>query len=267
MNRSLVSDRWERGDPYEQYVGRWSRRVAPLFLAWLSIPAGRRWLDVGCGTGALCAAIVDHCSPSSVAGVEPSEGFLRTAREHLGGRAVLRRGGATGIPLDDASVDVVVSGLVLNFVPDPRAALAEMARVTGSGDTIGAYVWDYAGKMELMRFFWDVAVELNPGAATLDEGIRFPLCQQEALSELFASAGLHAVEVMAIDIPTPFESFDDYWRPFLGGQGPAPAYAMSLDATARARLRDRIRARLPIKADGTILLTARAWAARATVSR
>ncbi len=267
MAHRQVSDRWDRGDPYEQYVGRWSRRVAPLFLSWLGIPAGRRWLDVGCGTGALCAAILDHCSPSWIAGVEPSEGFLRTAREHLASRAVLHRGSATGIPLDDASVDVVVSGLVLNFVPDQRAALAEMARVTGSGGTIGAYVWDYTGKMELMRVFWDVAVELNPDAATLDEGIRFPLCQPEALSALFASTGLHAVEVTAIDIPTPFESFDDYWRPFLGGQGPAPAYAMSLDETARARLQDRIRARLPITADGTIPLTARAWAARATVSR
>ena len=267
MDNRQVSDTWDRGDPYEQYVGRWSRRVAPLFLSWLGIPAGRRWLDVGCGTGALCAAIVDHCAPSSVAGVEPSEGFLRTAREHLAGRALLHRGSATGIPLDAASVDVVVSGLVLNFVPDQRAALAEMARVTGSGGTIGAYVWDYAGKMEFMRVFWDVAFELNPDAATLDEGIRFPLCQPEALSELFASAWLHAVEVTPIDIPTPFESFDDYWRPFLGGQGPAPAYAVSLDGSARARLRDRIRARLPMRTDGAIPLTARAWAARATVSR
>ena len=266
MARKQVSDTWERGDPYEQYVGRWSRRVAPMFLSWLRIPAGRRWLDVGCGTGALCAAIVDHCSPSSVAGVEPSEGFLKTAKANLAGRAVLHRGSATAIPLDDASVDVVVSGLVLNFVPDQRAALAEMARVTASGGTIGAYVWDYAGKMELMRDFWDAAVELSPDAAKMDEGIRFPLCRPEALVELFASAGLEAVEVTAIDIPTPFASFEDYWQPFLGGQGPAPAYAMSLDETARARLRDRIRARIPVQADGSISLTARAWAVRATVA-
>ena len=178
-----MSDTWERGDPYEQYVGRWSRRVAPPFLSWLGIPAGRKWLDVGCGTGALSAAIVDHCSPSSVTGVEPSEGFLKTARGHLAGRAVLHQGSATAIPLDDASVDVVVSGLVLNFVPDHRAALAEMARVTDNGGIIGAYVWDYAGKMELMRLFWDAVVELNPDAASMDEGTRFPLCRPEALVE------------------------------------------------------------------------------------
>lgn len=258
VDQKHVSDTWERGSPYEQYVGRWSRQVAPLFLAWLSIPAGRRWLDVGCGTGALCAAIVDRCSPSAVAGVEPSEGFLNTAKENLAGRAALHQGSATAIPLSGASVEVVVSGLVLNFVPDQRAALLEMARVTGKGGTIAAYVWDYSGKMDLMRHFWDVAGKLDPDAAKMDEGVRFPLCRPEALEKLFASAGLEEIAVKAIDIPTLFASFDDYWQPFLGGQGPAPAYAMSLDETARARLRDCIRDRLPTEANGSISLTARA---------
>lgn len=222
---------------------------------------------MGCGTGALCAAILDHCSPSSIAGVETSEGFLETARGNLAGRAEFRQGSATAIPLDDSSVDVVVSGLVLNFVPDQRAALAEMARVTGSGGTIGAYVWDYGGKMELMRYFWDTAVELNPSAAKLDEAIRFPLCRPETLKELFASTGLDGVEVTAIDIATPFANFEDYWQPFLGGQGPAPAHAMSLDEVARSRLRDRLRVCIPMQADGSISLTARAWAIRATVAK
>jgi SAM-dependent methyltransferase len=266
LDHKLVSDTWERGSPYEQYVGRWSRRVAPLFLSWLNIPAGRRWLDVGCGAGALCAAIVDRCSPSSVAAVEPSQGFLKTAKKNLAGQVALHQGSATAIPLGDASVDVVVSGLVLNFVPDQPAALAEMARVTNKGGTIAAYVWDYAGKMDLMRFFWDAAVELDPDASKLDEGVRFPLCCPEALEKLFAGAGLGRVEVKAIDIPTLFANFNDYWQPFLGGQGPAPAYAMSLEETARARLRDSIRERLPTEADGSISLTARAWAVRASVA-
>jgi SAM-dependent methyltransferase len=236
-----------------------------VFLSWLGIPAGRRWLDVGCGTGALCAAIVERCSPSAVTGVEPSEGFLKTAKQNLAGRAAFYQGSATAIPLGDASVDVVVSGLVLNFVPDPRAALLEMSRVAGQGGVIAAYVWDYAGKMDLMRFFWDAAIALDAGAAKLDEGVRFPLCRPESLEKLFTGAGLEEVEVKPIDIPTPFVDFDDYWEPFLGGQGPAPAYAMSLDEASRARLRDHIRERLPTAADGTISLTARAWAARASV--
>jgi len=264
MDQGRVSDTWERGSPYERYVGRWSRQVAPQFLSWLRISAGRRWLDVGCGTGALCAAILDRCEPSSVDGVEPSEGFLKTAKENLADRATLHQGTATAIPLDDSSVDVVVSGLVLNFIPDQRAALAEMRRVAGGAGTIAAYVWDYAGKMELMRHFWDAAVELDPGAANLDEGVRFPMCRTEALTRLFSDAGLGGVEVTAIDVATPFASFEDYWQPFLGGQGPAPAYAMSLAEPARARLRDRIRERIPAQADGSISLIARAWAVRGT---
>ncbi len=266
MERKPVSDTWERGSPYEQYVGRWSRQVAPRFLSWLDVAPGRRWLDVGCGTGALCAAIVDCCAPASVAGVEPSKGFLDTARRNLGARVALHVGSATAIPLGDASADAVVSALMLNFVEDTSAALAEMARVAGRGGTIAAYVWDYAGRMELMRIFWDAAVELDPGAARLDEGVRFPLCRPEALRSLLAGAGLRGVEVTHIDIPTRFASFDDYWQPFLGGQGPAPAYAMSLDDAARARLRERIRERMPIEANGSIALTARAWAVRASVA-
>jgi len=258
-----VSDTWERGDPYERYVGRWSRQIAPRFLSWLAVPQGQRWLDVGCGTGALCATILEHCTPASVTGVEPSEGFLGCAKQNLAGRAVLHKGAADSLPLEDRSVDVVVSGLVLNFVPDPRRALNEMRRVARDGGRIAAYVWDYAGKMELMRQFWDVAVELDASAAKLDEGKRFPLCHPDALLQAFASAGLGQAEVTPIDVPTRFESFDDYWQPFLGGQGPAPAYAMSLGESQRQRLRERLRDRLPRDADGSIPLVARAWAVKA----
>jgi SAM-dependent methyltransferase len=260
-----ATDVWERGDPYERYVGRWSRQVAPMFLSWLCVPDGREWLDVGCGTGALCAAILDHASPASVTGVEPSEGFLATARRNLAGRASLQQGSATAIPLHTASIDAVVSGLVLNFVADPNAALREMARVARAGGTIGAYVWDYAGRTDLMRIFWDAAVELDPKAQSMDEGVRFPLCRPERLVDLFTHAHLSAVEVAAIDLPTPFADFDDYWKPFLGGQGPAPAYAMSLDEAARTRLQERIRRHLPTAPDGSISLLARAWAIRAVV--
>ncbi len=262
-----ASDAFERGDPYERYIGRWSRRGAPEFLAWLDEPPGRRWLDVGCGTGALCAAIAESCAPASVIGVEPAEGFLAVARERLGARAALHRGSATAIPLADATVDVVASALVLNFVLEPRDTLAEMARVASDGGTIAAYVWDYDGRMELLRFFWDAAVALDPDAASFDEGVRFPLCRPEPLRELFERAGLAGVDVRALDVPTPFASFEDYWEPFLGGQGPAPAYLLSLDVPARAGLRDRLRLRLPRAADGSIAMIARAWAVRGTVTR
>lgn len=266
MDQRQVSDTWEHGNPYERYIGRWSRAVAPPFLDWLEVPAGRKWLDVGCGTGALCCAIADRAFPASLAGVEPSEGFLEVAQRTLQGRASLHRGSATDIPLQAGSVDVAVSGLVLNFVPNPPDAMLEMARVTGAGGTVAAYVWDYAGRMELLRVFWDSAVELDPDAEPLDEGVRFPLCRPDALRDLFVGAGLRHVETASIEIPTVFADFDDFWQPFLGGQGPAPAYAMSLDEAARTRLRQRLWDRLPHAADGSMPLVARAWAVRGEVA-
>jgi hypothetical protein len=138
----------------------------------------------------------------------------------------------------------------------------EMNRTVLPGGVISTYVWDYAGRMELMRYFWDAAVELDPAAYELDEGWRFPLCRPTPLTELFTQAGLRDVQVRSIDIRTRFRDFDDYWAPFLGGQGPAPGYAMSLSEEGRAALRERIRAKLPIASDGTIDLIARAWAIR-----
>jgi hypothetical protein len=141
-----------------------------------------------------------------------------------------------------------------------------MRRVARPGATLAAYVWDYAGKMELMRYFWDAAAALDPKALALDEGRRFPLCQPGELARLFSEAGLTAVETTALDVPTRFRDFNDYWRPFLGGQGPAPGYAMSLAEDQRNALRDRISAALPHTADGSIDLIARAWAVRGIVS-
>ena len=213
----------------------------------------------------MSAAILDGCEPRAVIGVDPSDGFLATAGEHLSDRATLRRGSATELPLPDRSVEAVVSGLVLNFVADQAAALAETARVAVPGGTVAASVWDHAGRMELMRQFRDAAVAIDADAASLDEGVRFPLCRPAALEKLFVGAKLEQVAVAGIDIATPFASFDDYWEPFLGGQGPAPADAMSLPEAARARLRDRIREGLPHSAQGSFALVARAWAVRGVI--
>lgn len=258
-------DVWASGAAYEPYVGRWSRLVARDFLAWLGISPGARWLDVGCGTGALSASILAHAAPREVVGIDPSAGYVAYAQEQVRNpRVRFEVGDARALPFEAGTFDAVVSGLVLNFVPNPHQAMAEMARVARAGGTIAAYVWDYAGRMELMRRFWDAAVELDPAAFELDEGRRFPLCQPGPLADLFRDAGLSDVEVRTIDVPTVFRDFDDYWSPFLGGQAPAPGYAMSLDAESRAALRECIRAGLPIQPDGSIQLIARAWAVRGT---
>ncbi len=254
---------WASGAIYEPYVGRWSRLVAPNFTAWLAISPGKRWLDVGCGTGALSASILDHADPRETVGIDPSPGFIAYAQEHVrDSRARFETGDAQALPFPDGAFDAAVSGLVLNFVPDPDRAVREMTRVTRPEGAVAAYVWDYAGRMELMRHFWDAAAALDPAARDLDEGRRSPLCQPGPLGDLFRGAGLAGVEVRAIDVPTVFRDFDDYWSPFLGGQAPAPRYAMSLDEEHRAALRERIRAGLPFEPDGSIHLIARAWAVR-----
>jgi SAM-dependent methyltransferase len=256
-----AKDRWASGKLYDPYVGRWSRRVADVFLPWARAPRRATWLDVGCGTGALIERILATCSPRSVKGLDASEGFLAIADENIDDpRVGFALGDARKIPAPNDSFDAVVSGLVLNFVPEPDAAAAEIARVLKRGGVAAAYLWDYAGGMQLMRHFWNAAVALDPSAHEKDEGRRFPLCTPEALRALWTQAGFRNVEVAAIDIETVFRDFDDYWTPFLGGQGPAPGYCMSLSEDARARLRERLRDSLPTAIDGSIPLYARAWA-------
>lgn len=259
----MSPDTWTEGKTYESYIGRWSRPVADLFLEWIAQPGGASWLDVGCGTGALSSRILQHCNPKSVHSIDPSAGFIACAKSTVQDtRVVFSEGGAESIPFADETFDAVVSGLVLNFVPNPRAGLAEMVRVVKSGGTIAVYVWDYSDRMEMIRHFWDAAIELDPGAMDLDEGRRFPICNPTALKTLFQEAGLDRVDTRNIDVPTVFENFDDYWTPFLGGQGPAPGYAMKLDDSSRRALRDLLSVRLSGEANGGISLTARALAVR-----
>ena len=258
-------DVWASGDAYEPYVGRWSRLVAREFVAWLGVTPNKDWLDVGSGTGALCEVILESASPHRVTGVDPSDGFVLFARHKVADRrASFQVGDAQKLPVDDGSFDATVAGLVINFIPDQTKAVSEMKRATRPQGIVGAYVWDYAGDMQMMRHFWDAAVATDPNAASLDEGRRFPVCHPEPLADLFRRAGLHDVITRPIDIPTNFRDFGDYWTPFLGGQAPAPGYCMSLSEDRRAALRDRIRANLPANSDGSIHLIARAWAVRGT---
>lgn len=265
MDKKDERDWFADGEAYEHYVGRWSRPVAHMFLDWLSQPTDLRWVDVGCGTGALTEIVLAQARPNYVVGVEPSEGFLGVAQASIEDvRVEFRTGDAQSLPLENHEMDVAVSGLVLNFVPDKKRALDEMCRIVKPGGTVAAYVWDYAGDMQLMRYFWNAASDLFPDGAERDEGKQFPICKPEALADLFQTAGLRAIETCPLDAPTVFADFDDYWSPFLRGQGPAGAYCVALPENDRGRLRRRLENALPFNADGTIGLIARAWAVRGT---
>jgi ubiquinone/menaquinone biosynthesis C-methylase UbiE len=252
---------------YEGYMGRWSRLVAREFVRWLAVPTRRRWLDVGCGTGALTEVVVEAGEARSVVGVDPAAGFVQHARALVFETAEVQflQGDALALPVGSVDFDAVVSGLVLNFVPEPARMVAEMVRAAMPGGTVALYVWDMSGSVELIARFWEVATTADPSAAALAEPGRFrEICTPEALEAFFTEAGLSDVASRAIDIPTVFRDFDDYWTPFLGGQGPAPAFLASLPEPRQEAIRDELRTRLAPSQDGSIRLNARAWAVRGT---
>lgn len=262
------NESWADGDAYDSYIGRWSLLIAREFIAWLALPTGMRWLDVGCGTGALTRTILDRAGPASVTGVDPSPAYLSVTREKISDpRATFAEGSAQAIPESNATFDTAVSGLVLNFVLEPVEAVREMARVVRSGGTVALYVWDYAESMQLLRYFWNAATTLDARAAELDEGRKFSVCNEGALRQLFGGAGLRDVHTRLITVPTPFRDFDDYWLPFTAGQGPAGQYVQSLSDEGREELRQRLLATLPVEADGSIELVAGAWAVRGITPR
>ena len=261
-----VGDRWAAGSSYEDFMGRWSRRLAPEFVSWLQVRRGVYWLDVGCGTGALGDAICRHADPASVVGCDPSSAFVEFARErNHDARQSFVVAGAGSLPRRSGGYGSVTSLFALNFLPDADAAVQEMRIVAGPQAMVSACVWDYSEGMQFLRRFWDAAVSQDPAASALDEGNRFPLCRRDVLAALFRASGLGDVRCEPIEISTTFAGFDDFWRPFLGGTGPAPSYVASLGADRRAVLARKIEASLPPGQDGAITLTARAWAVRGIV--
>ncbi len=263
MTTSAEFDSWSAARSYEHYMGRWSRRIAAEFIAWMAPSADAAWLEIGCGTGALTATILSRCEPGSILSIDPSADFVAHARSAIDDpRVRFEVADALNLPADNASTDVVSSGLVLNFVPDPVAALAEAQRVLRPGGLATFYVWDYpGGGIGFIDAFWKAASELDPAAGDLDESKRFPFCTRDGLATLCESAGMRSPAVTALEIETVFPQFDAFWQPFTLGAGPAPGYCMSLGDEQRTALRARL-------ADafgqaGKIRLTARAWAVKA----
>ncbi len=257
---------WGNAATYEAYMGRWSRPAAEALLAWLGLPRGLSWLDVGCGTGALTEVILETADPREILGVDPSADFLATAAGQIADpRVRFAVGDACALPAPDDAYDVVIAGLVLHFVPDPPPAVREMMRAARRGATVAAYVWDFAGERQFTRYLWWAATALDPTAAAQDPILHAPLCDPEPLAALFAGAGLQAVTVQAVVVPTLFRDFDDYWQPhLLGGSSPAQRYVTSQGEGQRTALRERLHAMLPKDADGSLPLLGHVWAVRGT---
>jgi SAM-dependent methyltransferase len=251
---------------YERFMGRWSRLLAPAFIAFVGVKDGDRVLDVGTGTGALASTLEATMASSEVVGIDPSEGFLSYAKKNAkSGRVRFEVGDAQALQYKDASFDQTMALLVMNFVADHNKAIGEMRRVTRPQGVVSACVWDYNAGMEMLRFFWDEVVALDPAMAPKDER-NMKLSREGHLGELWKKVGLVNVQERPLVIEQAFASFDDYWGPFLKGAGPGGAYVVSLADERRRQLEARMRKRLlGDREDGAFVLRARAWCVRGGV--
>jgi SAM-dependent methyltransferase len=257
---------FSEAEAYERFMGRWSRELAPLLARFAAVRDGETLLDVGCGTGALTAALASAAPTSRIVAIDPAARYVTFAQARHGSNLIrFAVGGAQQMRFDRGVFDRAISLLVLNFVPDAAMAVEEMTRVTRRGGTIVAAVWDYGEGMEMLRVFWDEVVALRPASDSSDER-HLPFCRRGQLASLWRGRGLQAVVEEALTIQTRFTSFDDYWEPFLEGQGPAGTYVAALSELEREDLRRRLQRRLSSgRTDGSIALNARAWAVRGVV--
>jgi SAM-dependent methyltransferase len=242
-------------EAYDRFMGRYSVLLSPQMADLAGVRAGQRAIDVGCGPGALTKVLVERLGPKAVAAVDPSESFVEAAQARNPGVEV-QRAAAEALPFPDDEFDVALAQLVVHFMTDPVAGLAEMARVTRPGGVIAACVWDHAGGQGPLGLFWQVARELDPEA---EDESNLAGAREGHLAELFGAAGLREVESTVLSADLELPGFDEWWEPFTRGVGPAGAYVATLSPERRDRLRDQCRARLP---DGPFVLPARAWAAR-----
>ena len=245
-------------------MGRWSRRLAPLFVEFAGVREGDCVLDVGCGAGSLA---LEAARRARVVAIDPNPTYVASARRRPGGEGILWQvGDAQSLPYPDARFDACLSQLVIPLVPGPPRALAEMRRVTRPGGRVAGCVWDFGDGMLMIRLFWDAAVALDAAAAPLRHERRRPFTRRGEIGALWAAGGLLDVQETDLTIALDFASFDDYWSPFPANDGPAGEYVRSLPAPRHLALRERLRADLfGERPDGAFTLTARAWAARGTV--
>jgi ubiquinone/menaquinone biosynthesis C-methylase UbiE len=253
---------WTSLEGYELRSGRWSRKIAPEFVAWLSVDEDREWLDVGCGAGALLQAIIEKKRPKHVVGCDRSKEGLAAARLAFGERVKLVQASCESMPFANRNFGAVVSGLLLNLLIHPDRAMTEMVRVIRPGGVIAAYVWDFGEGMQMMRTFWDAAIAIDARAVERDQAKKFTITNERSLTALFERSGIESINTRGFEAPTVFRNFDDFWEPLLNGEGSIPNYAKSLKPRRLKALRERLLTSLPTRIDRRIPLVARAWAVR-----
>jgi len=252
---------------YERFMGRWSRQLAPLVVDFAALLDHGRVLDIGSGTGSLSFEVATRLTGVHVTGIDPSAEYVAYAgsRNPFPGRVTFRTGDAQHMEFGDSTFAAAISLLVFNFIPDAGKALLEARRVTKPKGRVVAAVWDYGGRMGMLRQFWDAAIEIDPGAAKFDEK-NMPLCRSGELSQLWKNRGFEHVREEPIETEIRFGSFADYWEPFLLGQGPAGAYVRKLDQIRLQALRTALRRRVvPSPGEESFVLPARVWAVRGEV--
>ncbi len=256
------------GAAYEVWLGRWARRLAHPFLDFAAFPEAGDILDVGCGTGALTFAMADRWPGRRVVGVDLAAPFLAYARSRRSSeQPIFEVGDACALPYENGQFASAATQCVLLFIPRPEVALDEMVRVTRAGGKVAAAVWDFRGGLVFQRLLWDTASAIDPEArATRDRLFSAPLVLPDGLATLFRDSRLKDIERQSLTIRMDFANFEDYWQPFLGGQGPVGGYFAKLSPDLKARIKDAVRdAYCSGAADGARSLTATAWAVRGTV--
>lgn len=255
---------FQNAEAYEQIMGRWSQRLAPLLLGFGGLSDGDRVLDVGCGTGSLTFAVPKAENVAGVTGIDMTPGFVAFATSrNTDPRIGFQQGDARALPFEDNSFDRAFSMLVLQFIPDGQRAVAEMKRVVRSGGTVTAAVWDDFSGMPHVRMIWDIAATLDPA---IKRHVFRPMSKPNEMATVWAELGLVDVEQTSLLIRMEFESFDDYWLPFAKGEGPPGQLLLSLSEPDRSRLTEYVRqGYLSGAADGPRSFASVAWACRGTV--